>query len=134
MVMYYLNAAVQGTVVDHAACFRMQIDAVGTVRKRLNAVAEFAFFRVVDFIDKGIAKATHLHSADVTHVEIGVQGGGGFELAVGFQFDFTGWWVQSRVSLLNKGLRGYTSANNFLCGKYGAGKVSRTSLVCITGC
>ncbi|AIX65770.1 hypothetical protein BFD37_14660 [Escherichia coli] len=25
-----------------------------------------------------------------------------------------GWWVQSRVSLLNKGLRGYTSANNFL--------------------
>jgi len=91
MVMYYLNAAVQGTVVDHAACFRMQIDAVGTVRKRLNAVAEFAFFRVVDFIDKGIAKATHLHSADVTHVEIGVQGGGGFELAVGFQFDFTGF-------------------------------------------
>ncbi|AHM46038.1 hypothetical protein C6979_21770 [Escherichia coli] len=25
-----------------------------------------------------------------------------------------GWWVQSRVSLLNNGLRGYTSANNFL--------------------
>ena len=69
----------------------MQIDAVGTVRKRLNAVAEFAFFRVVDFIDKGIAKTTHLHSADVTHVEIGVQGGGGFELAMGFQFDFTGF-------------------------------------------
>ena len=69
----------------------MQIDAVGTVRKRLNAVTQLPFFGVIDFVDKGIAKAAHLHCADVTHVEIGVQGGGGFELAMGFQFDFTGF-------------------------------------------
>jgi uncharacterized membrane protein YpjA len=56
MMMNHFNAAVQGTVVDHAARFRVQIDAVGTVRECLNAVAQFAFFRVIDFIDKGIAR------------------------------------------------------------------------------
>jgi hypothetical protein len=44
MVMNHFNAAVQGTVVDHAAGFRVQIDAVGTVREGLHAVAQFAFF------------------------------------------------------------------------------------------
>jgi hypothetical protein len=47
MMMDHFNAAVQGAVVDHAARFRVQIDAVGTVREGLNAVAQFAFFRVI---------------------------------------------------------------------------------------
>ncbi len=68
----------------------MQIDAVGTVRESLYPVAQFTFFRVVDFVDIPIAKAAHLHRADVTHVEVGMQGRGGFELTVGFQFNFTG--------------------------------------------
>ena len=89
--MDHFNAAVQGAVVDHAARFRVQVNAVGTVRECLNAVAQFAFFRVIHFVDIGIAQAAHLHGADITHVEIGVQGRGGFELAVSFQFDFTGF-------------------------------------------
>jgi hypothetical protein len=44
MMMNHFNAAVQGTVVDHAARFRVQIDAVGTVREGLHAVAQLPSF------------------------------------------------------------------------------------------
>ncbi len=77
--------------MDHAACFRMQVDAIGAIRERLHAVAQFPFFRVIHFVDKGIAKAAHFYRLNVADVKVGMQGGSGFKLAVGFKFDFAGF-------------------------------------------
>ena len=89
--MNHINTAVQRAVVDDATGFRVQIHAVGTIRESLHAVVQLAFFRVIHFVDKGIAKSAHLNGLNVAYVEIGVQGGRCFEFAVRFQFNLAGF-------------------------------------------
>ncbi len=89
--MNHFDATVQRAVMDYATGFRVQVHAVGTIRESLHAVVQSAFFRVIHFVDKGIAKAAHLNGLNVAYVEIGVQGGRGFEFAVGFEFNFAGF-------------------------------------------
>lgn len=91
MMVNHFDATVEGTVVDHIARFWVQVNAVGTVREGLHAVAEFPFFCIVHFVDIGIAKAAHFYRADITHVEVGVQGRGRFKLAVRFQLNLAGF-------------------------------------------
>mgnify|MGYP001066720415 CR=1 FL=1 len=49
-----------------------RLASVGTIRESLHAVVQLAFFRVIHFVDKGIAKSAYLNGLNVAYVKIGV--------------------------------------------------------------
>ncbi|MNZ59728.1 hypothetical protein D3C78_777740 [compost metagenome] len=91
MLVDHFNRAVQLRIVDHAARFWIQINAVSTIREGLDAITQLTFFRVIHFVDIGIAKAADVDLGNIADVEIGMQSRGGFKLTVSFQFDFAGF-------------------------------------------
>lgn len=98
MMMYYVDSVVQCVVMDYVVVVGVEIDVIGVVREGLYVVVQNVFFGIVYFIDIVFVKIVYFYCCDIVDVEIVVQGRGGFEFIVGFQFDFIGF-VQFKVGI-----------------------------------
>ena len=90
VVVDNIYIAIQRIIMNHAARFRIQINAIGAVREGLDTISQHIFFSIIHFIDQAIAKTTDFHCRNVTNVEIGMQCRGGFKLTMSFQLHLTG--------------------------------------------